>query len=308
MKKSLLLSVAAIAAASLQGFAQYTCNPKIDVVLDQHPAYIDSWFISDAVKESLEANKSIKFQNIGENKENIFLDVWEATMVGGPAVAGVDSEGCLSFEVSNKNWSFCAMRTEAPGIDLSHITDDTHFHCAFNSTDRPTGIEVVLFDGGTAATPKPAKFALGGRMTDGGSLTAIAPWPSTVGTWQGVDITLGQLKKIYRSFTYEAINGWTGPSIKFSAGSTKGKNFQIDACYLWTPGEQGGVEGVIDDSAAPLVITANTINATAAEQIELYNVSGQLVRKVNGSVMGIADITPGIYVVKAGKKTAKVRI
>ena len=51
---------------------------------------------------------------------------------------------------------------------------------------------------------------------------------------------------------------------------------------------------------------ADQLIAAGAEEIALYNLAGQLVKKVNSSVMGVEDVAAGAYIVKAGNAVKKV--
>ena len=87
--------------------------------------------------------------------------------------------------------------------------------------------------------------------------------------------------------------------------STLGKNISLDAVYFYTPGNgESAVAGVVADT--DIIVTARTVNAAGTDEIALYNLAGQLVRKVNASIMGIEDIAAGIYIVKAGNAVKKV--
>ena len=86
------------------------------------------------------------------------------------------------------------------------------------------------------------------------------------------------------------------------------KSFSIDAVYLYGPKAQGGVEGVAADEAQ-IVVSAKTVSVIGGEEgIDIYNVSGQLVKSTESTIVGVEDLTPGIYVVKAGNAVKKVVI
>ena len=151
----------------------------------------------------------------------------------------------------------------------------------------------------------PAKISVGSEaFVDNGTAFPLVGNFDADGEWVAVDITLGQLKKLWPSFNYKA-GGFGGNILSFLAGGTTGKNISLDAVYFYTPGNgESAVAGVVADT--DIIVTARTVNAAGTDQIALYNLAGQLVKKVNASIMGIEDIAAGIYIVKAGNAVKKV--
>ena len=43
-----------------------------------------------------------------------------------------------------------------------------------------------------------------------------------------------------------------------------------------------------------------------ASEINLYDLSGRMIKSVNGTTMGISELGKGIYVVKAGNSVKKI--
>ena len=127
------------------------------------------------------------------------------------------------------------------------------------------------------------------------------------GEWVAIDIKLSDLKKLYPSFNF--VPGFfRGNMYSILAGSVAGKSFSIDAVYLYGPKAQGGVEDVAADEAQ-IVVSAKTISVLGGQEgIDVYNVSGQLVKSSESTIVGVEDLTPGLYVVKAGNAVKKVVI
>lgn len=61
-----------------------------------------------------------------------------------------------------------------------------------------------------------------------------------------------------------------------------------------------GIEGVMDDANQTITVENGTINVAGAENVEIYTLDGR--RASNG------NLAAGLYIVKAGAKTAKVLV
>ena len=216
-------------------------------------------------------------------------------------------DGYVSFDVSTIGWSGAGFNIANAAADFKHFTDNTHFHCGLRSTNGIKNVALIIGDGYAFENKNdkwtPAKISVGAEaFVDNGASYPLVGNFSADGEWVAVDITLGQLKKLWPDFNYKAV-GFGGNILAVLGGGTAGKNICLDAAYFYTPGE-GSVEGIAAD--ADIIVTARTINAAGAEEIALYNLAGQLVKKVNSSVMGVEDVAAGAYIVKAGNAVKKV--
>jgi hypothetical protein len=241
------------------------------------------------------------------NDEDHNLYVWDGTYTAGdgsyPGV-GDHFDGYLSLVVANVGWSGAGYNIMAgsEGVDVTAWTDDTHFHLGYMSpgTVCPS-VALVVADQDNANTP--ARIALGESFNDNGTVyTAVAP--ACTDDWQGIDLTFAQLKKLCSSFAYNATTGWTGNIMSFLCGGTEGQTIAFDAVYFYTPGESG-VKGVSADNSA-WVVTRNTVNYAGANSIALYDLNGKMVKKSNGSVLGLNGLATGVYVARSGKAATKV--
>ena len=218
-------------------------------------------------------------------------------------------DGYVSFDVSTIGWSGAGFNIANAAADFKHFTDNTHFHCGLRSTNGIKNVALIIGDGYAFENKNdkwtPAKISVGSEaFVDNGASYPLVGIFSADGEWVAVDITLGQLKKLWPSFNYKA-GGFGGNILSFLAGGTTGKNISLDAVYFYTPGNgESAVAGVVADT--DIIVTARTVNAAGTDEIALYNLAGQLVRKVNASIMGIEDIAAGIYIVKAGNAVKKV--
>ena len=269
----------------------------------------DVILLDNASIESLKTSgKTVK--DLRTDDVDRFLYVWDNTFVAGDkSYPGVDMQmdGYVSFDVSTIGWSgagFCIVNAEA---NLKHFSDATHFHCGLRTTNGLDKAALIIGDGYVWGNDKdkwtPAKISVGSEaFVDNGTAFPLVGNFNADGEWVAVDITLGQLKKLWPDFNYKA-GGFGGNILAVLGGGTAGKNICLDAAYFYTPGE-GSVEGIAAD--ADIIVTARTINAAGAEEIALYNLAGQLVKKVNSSVMGVEDVAAGAYIVKAGNAVKKV--
>lgn len=307
MKKLTLLAAAIFAAGAAN--AQYVGDPALSKTTEVGAKY-DVVLLDNASIESLTAaGKTV--QDLRTDDVNIFLYVWNETFTGGDgSYPGVDMQmdGYTSLDVTSVGWSgagFCLVNKAA---DFKHFTDNTHFHCGVRSTNAPASIAIIVGDGYKADNDQdkwsPAKVSIGKTaFVDNGVTYPLVGALSEDGDWVAIDVTLGQLKKLFPSFSYDA-EEFKGNIVSFLAGGVSGTNVCLDAVYFYTPAA-GSVEGIAADKAE-IIVSGKTISAVGADQIAVYNVAGQLVKKADASIVGTEDLAAGIYVVKAGNAVKKV--
>lgn len=306
MKKATILAMGAIIAVSAQ--AQYNVNPSTSVVTAKSPKTVDYIILSEAAIADLQKTGA-KVNYIGPSPdEGRNLWYWDNTFIpADDSYPRVDMEEgtYTSVEVGTVGWSGAGFAIDAPGVNISHFNDNTMFHLAYFTPtgNAPASIGAIILDGGSYGS-QPAKVALGDPFNDNG---AIYPSIGSKATddWQGVEISLGDLKKIYPAFNLANTTAWQGNVFAWLGGGVTGQTMAFDTMYFYTTEGGSGVEGVEADNAQ-FVVTRNTINVAGAKGIELYNMAGQTVKKSNGSVLGINDLAAGVYVAKAGKSVRKV--
>ena len=309
MKNLTLLAAMAVCGVGIAN-AQYVGDPALSKTTSTGNLY-DVVLLDNASIESLKTSgKTV--QDLRADDVNRFLYVWDATFVAGDgSYPGVDMQmdGYVSFDVSTIGWSGAGFNIANAAADFKHFTDNTHFHCGLRSTNGIKNVALIIGDGYAFENKNdkwsPAKISVGSEaFVDNGTAFPLVGNFDADGEWVAVDITLGQLKKLWPSFNYKA-GGFGGNILSFLAGGTTGKNISLDAVYFYTPGNgESAVAGVVADT--DIIVTARTVNAAGTDEIALYNLAGQLVRKVNASIMGIEDIAAGIYIVKAGNAVKKV--
>ena len=304
-----LLAAMAVCGVGIAN-AQYVGDPALSKTTSTGNLY-DVILLDDASIESLKTSgKTV--QDLRTDDVNRFLYVWDNTFVAGDgSYPGVDMQmdGYVAFNVSTIGWSGAGFNIANAAADLKHFTDNTHFLCGLRSTNGIKNVALIIGDGYAFENKNdkwsPAKISVGSEaFVDNGTAFPLVGNFDADGEWVAVDITLGQLKKLWPSFNYQA-GGFGGNILSFLAGGTTGKNIRLDAVYFYTPGNgESAVAGVVADT--DIIVTARTVNAAGTDEIALYNLAGQLVKKVNASIMGIEDIAAGIYIVKAGNAVKKV--
>lgn len=291
--------------------AQYTCDPTVETVLEKGKvATVGYIALDDEALGKLTAQgatATLWGPNSDDMSGNQNLYVWDGTMTGGdssyPGV-GDQVSGYASFVVANVGWSGAGynIAKDTEGINTTWWNDETHFHLAYmTSGTAPASIALIMGDKDGSNTP--AKICLGDVFVDNGvAFTAVGP--KAADDWNGIDITFGTLKKLFPAFQYQAVSNWTGNLLSFLAGGVSGTTFAFDAVYFY----QVATDGVADvmNDAAEWVITDNTINVMGANGIQLFDLSGKLVKATAGTTLGISNVNAGLYIAKAGNSVRKV--
>lgn len=304
MKNTLL--VAAGAAMAFSANAQFNCDPSTADVVNKGVATMEYITLSEAAVAEFEA-AGTKVLYVGPSPdEGRNLWYWENTFQpGDESYPRVDMEegGYVSVVVGTAGWSGAGFAIDEPGVDLSMLNDETHFHLAYMSPGiGPNSIGFTLLDKSEKGS-SPAHFAVGDPYNDNGAI-----WP-TIGAkisddWQGIDITFADLKKIYPAFNPNNLSGWDGNILAWLGGGIAGQSMAFDAIYFYNLGDTA-VDGVYADEVS-FAVTDKTVNVMGGNGIQLYNMAGQLVKSTNGTTVGIDNLGTGVYVAKSGNTTKKL--
>lgn len=271
-------------------------------------------------------NESVfeKLQSLGQttndyriNNETINLYIWE----DGKTYRGIDSSYPAvgydeldmggeypNLEVADQGWSGAGFNLAA-GANFSsmHWTDDTRFHVAVRCPNQnpPTTVKLTLLQMDNAGSNS-AVVCLG-EAADGVPVVG----PQLGNDWYAIDLSLGDVKKLCEDFSYVNSEALYGNILNFDAGAVEGKGISFDAFYFYTLTDEDAVIADPDDAVhavandALFVVTNETVNVAGADSIELYDLAGRLVKKANGSVLGIGELK-GAYLVKAGNAVKKI--
>lgn len=307
MKKFYLLAAGSMLALTAQ--AQYAVDPSTSIVAEQGPKTVSYIVLSnEGIAELEKAGATCTY--IGPDADagrNLWY--WDETFIAGdesyPRVDMAEG-GYVSLEVGTVGWSGAGFDCQGDGISTLNFNDDTRFHLAYMtpSGNGPASIGLVVINGGEQYPP--ANIAIGDPFNDNGVIyPAIAPKIND--DWQGLDISLGDMKKISPNFKLENTAEWKGNILAVLGGGITGQTMAFDAIYFYNTGESG-IEGTIAENAAEFVVTANTINVLNGHGIALYNIGGQKIKATAGTTLGINDLAAGIYVARSGNKTHKLII
>lgn len=307
MKKTTLVAMSALFALAANA-EDFTCDPSNELLFDKNVSTVYSIVLADPAQDHFKANGAA-VEYIGPDADNGRNFWWWAGWTGGDdSNPRVDFEegGYISLEVTGTaGWSGGGLNVaKDKTLDISKINDETHFHLAYMTPGTaPASIALILLDGENDCGSKPAKMALGDAFNDNGAIFP-AVGPKATNEWQGVDITVAQIKKIWPTFAPASLNAWCGNLFSILSGNVAGTSFAFDAMYFYNLGTNG-INNIANDTV-DFNVTANTVNALGGNGIELYNLAGQLVKKTNGSTLGLNNLQKGIYVAKSGSKAQKV--
>lgn len=311
MKKifTLALMTAAIATAS----AQYDINPSTSTVAEKGGFnFVDYIILSDAGVAELEKAGG-KITYIGPNPDAGFnLWIWDNTFMGIAGGPRVDMEegDAISLEVGAVGWSGAGFDCQGDGVNTAKWDAKTRLHIAYQTPtgNAPASIAFIFMDGKALAedgltdlVSAPAKIAVGTPFEDNGAVYP-AVGPAATDEWQAIDLSLGDIKKLYPSFDPVLNQYWKGNILSFLAGGVQGKTIALDAMYVYGMTAGAGVEGV--EAEANFVMGNKTLNSTVAG-IAIYDLQGRLVKSTAGTVLGIENLAAGVYVAKSGNKTMK---
>lgn len=308
MKKVTLF--AAMAALALGANAQYvTEDAGIEPVIESGANIFYAFVLDGGTMEQLNKGGNKVYEYLVNDVDRFFY-IWDNTFSAGDGSApGVDyqMDGYTHVVVGSIGWSGAGYNQNkgTAGMDFSGLTDETHLHLAYMAPSNPIkSLGMTLLD--EDSFNKPAHFAIGNAYVDNGET-----WPSiapvATNEWQAVDITFGDLKLIYPKFEYQTSKAWTGNYLAFLGGGVTGQEIALDAFYFYQTGEVGGISN-IEMGNFDIVVTGKTINASGADSITLYDLTGKEVKRANSSVLGLNGIGTGLYLVKAGNSVAKVLV
>ncbi|GAB1415980.1 hypothetical protein MASR2M117_13860 [Paludibacter sp.] len=260
----------------------------------------DEFEISKKADQDLRVNWDNATNPNGEKA----LYIWENTYASvAPAGKGVFGQigGFMTFDAVG-GWSglgFCMRDGLATtyNVDYRSVTDEYHFHMAVQSTySKPHMIQVF---GGKEETTA-AKFSVGvGEME---SKPNITPNFKTDGSWNVIDIPVSQLK----TYGFSNRSTFTGNYFVILSGGIPNR-ISFDAVFFYKP-KASGVNNVKADKLDVLVTNqiVEVMNATAP--VEIFDVTGTLVKKSSEPIFSKSEFNKGVYIIKSGSATAKILI
>ena len=296
MKKITLL--AAATAALLGGNAYAQAEFDFSNGGSYHLIYLD--------EETLAANVSASdiVSDCRPDETTRFLYVWDNTYVGvtstGPNSNGVPG-AYINLEVGTVGWSGMGI-VNNNGAHFDAIDDTYRFHIALKTMDPDSHVIIV----GDEDAGQVAKFTIGSApFNDNGTIYEVLQDISRDGEWNAIDVPVADLKAYSKSGMVGYPNpDFTGNIFSMLSGARTGANIALDAIFFYKPGTNG-VEGVKGDNVK-IFSTGRTIQVLGGEGIEVYDITGKLVKESKGTIVGTENLAAGIYVAKRGNVVAKV--
>lgn len=250
------------------------------------------------------SSKEVVVKNLSPNDENIHLWYWDETVKTGKDIKGPNDKSgeVVSVTTLNKGWSGVGFMIDE-GVDLSEINDDTHLHISFCSPDgkMPESIAFIILDGYSQRENSiPARFAVGESFIDGGvEYPTIAPLSSE---WLAVDLSMADLKRIYKSFDYKDLASFSGNIVSFLGGSESGRNIALANVYFYNT--SGEIPPVVDpdipqvgDPCKVTVVFGGLTTAQTSKVGDAFNVNFGLDSywiisslQVNGREVALPDV------------------
>ncbi len=185
-------------------------------------------------------NRGIAVTDLIPNYESNNLYIWDNTLSGYDSSKTPDG---VSFEVGNLGWSGAGFNVSAyPGVDLSMINDDTHFHFEYCSPSgyAPESIGLFLLDGeSNEKSTKPLRFSVGSDFDDNGTIfPSIGPKAGTELT--AIDVTIGELKKLWPDADLSDLSSFNGNVFSFIAGDLEHSTFAFKNVYFYNEKKEEG--------------------------------------------------------------------
>jgi len=274
--------------------------------------------ITPKILQDLRPNWNFTTNPTGEKAIYIWENTYAANAATGKGSFG-QIGGFLDFSAIG-GWSGLAwiMRDNTTGtapnafpIDYTAITDNYHFHMAVKSTFAK-GHQIQVAGSSTGSigdlTVSSAKFNVGVGIQDPAqpNMPNITPGFVADGTtWNIIDIPVSQLR------TY----GWTNrstilPSANYFVVLSGGtpNEIALDAIFFYLPAGSNGINDVKVNKLNVLVTNRIVEVQNATAPIEVFSVTGALVKKSVAPVFGVEELAKGAYIIKSGNAVAKVMI
>jgi hypothetical protein len=241
------------------------------------------------------------------NENTNFLYIWENTylpgVVSGPNSFGDANATWISVVVSNVGWSGAGFySSDKYFLDkLATVTDNPDnyfFHISVKS--RNNGSFLFGMDGQSNV-----RFAIGSTAyNDGGTIyQAITDFPRD-GEWHTIEIPMTSLKQMGLLYSVGMDNKnvfW------FLCGGVPGVTLDMDGIFIYEKQVNTGIDG--ESISDKFIVTRKTISLpNASAPLELYNNMGVKIKSTHESTMGIENLTTGIYIIRSGKYTQKIRL
>jgi hypothetical protein len=278
------------------------------------------WEITDRIAQDLRINGTYGTPNVGER----FLDVWENTFTFGEAngKGALDQIGnYLNCIATNPGWAgggfqLIPEQGSAALVDLTSITEDYRFHMAVKKMNT-AACRINLIGGGKPDPNNPngpyvyddtkgAHFIVGegNHVYDDPVLTNLTP-VFTANTWLTIDIPVSEL----RDMGWNNRSTFKGYYFSFEFGNVRPNDLMFDAVFYYQPLGTGINGPEVKQPQLQVLVTKNIVEVVNAEApLEVYDITGKLVKTVNNNIFGADELSKGAYIIKSGNQAAKTII
>lgn len=267
-------------------------------------------------------DEDIKADYLDENPLNVikqdlriddatkFLYIWDNTYAD-EAFTGKNYydtfTGYLNLKVGNAGWSgagFALSKALNPDfyIDLTGLTPEHTMHIALKSTAKNSHMFFLW-----GASNLSGKICIGSSAFVDGANT-YQPYTDFIrdGQWHLLEIPLSAFfDSGFRS--PEPFND--GNYFSFLSGNASGSVIAMDAIFIYKDITGNSIDNdQTDNTRLDVIVTENVVTFVGANQgvaIQLYDISGRLVKTLSEPIVGVDELKSGVYIAKSGSATAK---
>lgn len=262
-------------------------------------------YIDDAVQNAILANpKNLIKGDWRINDVGRLLYIWNNTYTsqtgsGNNFYGG--TSGYMSLVVNNEGWSgagFTLNKTEF--LDLTKLTGEHVLHIGVKSTTP--GSHLLILGGGPSGSE--GKVAIGDEnFIDAG--TTYVPYTDFTrdGNWNKIEIPISEF--INAGFTSPSLFN-DGNYFAFLSGGVPNRTFEIDAIYIYKENIPINIEKNKKATELKAFVSQNGVSFIGAkEPIQIYSVTGALIKTLNNSTLETKKLSPGLYIAKSGNQQTK---
>ncbi|MDR0546002.1 MAG: T9SS type A sorting domain-containing protein [Dysgonamonadaceae bacterium] len=282
------------------------------------------WEITPRIEQDLRLNGSYGAGPGGTNVGERFMDIWSDTYYAGEASGkgSLDQIGNYLYFIANAigwgggGFQLIPQAESNTLVDFTSINSNYRFHMAIKKTN-PAACRINLYGGGkpddnnpagpyVADDGKRAQFVVGtgDHVYNDPALPNLTP-NFVANTWQIIDIPVSQLQDM----GWNNRSAFKGYFFSYEFGSVAGNDLAIDAVFYYALESDGINSPNAGSKQLQVVVTKNIVEVMGATApIEVYNLTGSLVKTSESNVFGTEELNKGAYIVKSGNSAAKVII
>lgn len=242
--------------------------------------------------------------NQSTNNLYIWADTYTPENVTGLNSFGDANVSWVSLIVNTVGWSGAGFHSTNTALldKLATVTanpENYFLHFAVKSSDN--ACHLFGMDGQSNI-----KFSIGPTpfIDNGVSTPTITNFPRD-GEWHTIEIPMTTLKQM--GLSYSTNNMDSKNVFWLLSGGVPGVKLELDAIFIY----EKKLNTAIDNESVSdnFIVTPKTLCLpNASEPLELYNAMGIKIKSTHESTIGIDNLAKGIYIVRSGKNTIKIRL